>query len=175
MNKRKFLILDRDGTLIELVHHLSKIDQVFIIKESIMGCVEFKKQGYEFGMITNQSVIGLGMAKKENVDEINSLIQDKFREHGLEFKFMYICPHTSSDMCHCRKPGTMLGLKAIKNFNIDLNLSYMVGDTESDMDFGYNLGMKTIFVGNKESQTSSLSCKNLLDAAYQVFGVNKNE
>ena len=175
MKKRKFLILDRDGTLIEHVHHLSDIDQVFIIEDSILGCVEFKKQGFEFGIITNQSVIGLGMAKKEKVDEINSLIQDKFREHDLEFKFVYVCPHTSSDMCHCRKPATLLGLVAIKNFNIDLNSSFMVGDSDSDMVFGYNLGMKTIFIGNNKSPTSSLSCNNLIDAANQLFGVNKNE
>ncbi len=173
MKKRKFLILDRDGTLIHHVHHLSHVDQVSIIEESIKGCLEFKARGFEFGMITNQSVIGLGIARKEDVDEINSLVKKRFRENNLDLKFMYLCPHTSLDMCDCRKPAPRLGLKAINNFNIDLDESFMVGDSESDMEFGYNLCMKTIFIGNKKVPTAFIVCNSLLHAAHQLFGIHQ--
>jgi len=57
-----------------------------------------------------------------------------------------VCPHVPEDACPCRKPKPGLLLNLIPKLEIECELSYMAGDSESDILFGKNLGMRTILV-----------------------------
>jgi D-glycero-D-manno-heptose 1,7-bisphosphate phosphatase len=142
--KHKYIILDRDGTLIKHVPYLIRIEDIEFLPGVFQGLSKLKKMGYKFGIVTNQSLIGRNFAKKLDVDRINSYILECMKSYEINIDFVYICPHAPSQKCACRKPDIQLGLKAIENFSINTGLSYMIGDAMSDIQFGINLGLRTI-------------------------------
>ena len=144
MMKYKYVILDRDGTLIKYVRYLSKISEIEYKPDVIEGLIKLRTSGYKFGIISNQSLIERKIAKKSIVDKINLHIVKYLKLHNIDIDFVYLCPHIPSQECSCRKPKTELGIKAITNFAINPKLSYMIGDALSDIQFGINLGLQTI-------------------------------
>lgn len=144
--KSKYIIFDRDGTLIKHIRYLTKISDIEFLPGVIESLLKLKAGGYKFGIITNQSLIGRKIAKRSVVNKINLHIVKYFASQGIDFNFVYICPHEPSQECACRKPKIGLGMKAIANFAINPHLSYMIGDAMTDIQFGINLGMQTVQV-----------------------------
>ena len=144
MLSKKFVVFDRDGTLIEHVHHLNRLDQVELKEDAIRAVFKLSQSKFHLGIISNQSVVGRGLASIENVTSINSKILDLFAVEGISFDFVYFCPHLPTDFCKCRKPRIGLGKLAMHQHGLDPSLSYMVGDQESDIVFGSRLGLTTI-------------------------------
>jgi len=144
--KNKYIIFDRDGTLIKHTHYLTKISDIKYLPGVIESLSKLQAAGYKFGIVTNQSLIGRKIAKRSVVDKINSHIAEYFKAQGILIDFIYVCPHDPRRKCGCRKPKVALGLKAILNFGINPNLSYMIGDAVSDIQFGINLGLQTVQV-----------------------------
>ena len=148
--RKPYIIFDRDGTLIKHVHHLSKLEQVIIFDDVPAALQEFQSYGFSFGIITNQSVIGRGLATSNQVSEINSFISSQLLPHDIHFDFMLVCPHVPEDGCRCRKPQPELGELAIAAFQIDMKESFVIGDQVSDLDFARNLGLKSFLVRNEQ-------------------------
>jgi len=142
--KRAFVIFDRDGTLIDHVHHL--VNPGLVQTKSDLGQALRLLQNYDFkfGIISNQSVIGRGLATNLDVESVNSKIIEFLKPLGIVIDFVYFCPHLPDGGCNCRKPEIGLGQRAIDEHHLDPSASFMVGDQESDMIFGRNLGCKTI-------------------------------
>lgn len=172
-----YIIFDRDGTLIEQIHHLVDPDLVKIKSRLIIGLHSLKKQGFSFGIITNQSVINRGIATKEVVDQVNERILNLLKNEGIEFKFIKYCPHLPDDLCECRKPANLLGLQAINEFNIDASRSFMIGDMESDVIFGHAIGFRSIQLTSDESSQSEPDCvaADMIAAAEWILKVSKGE
>lgn len=168
---KAFVLFDRDGTLIEHVHHL--IDPELVqFKSDLQSSLQIlEKAGYRFGIISNQSVIGRGLASTSDIQKVNKRITDFLRLYGISFDFVYYCPHHPDDGCECRKPAISLGLKAITEHRLDPSQSFMIGDQESDLIFGRNLGCKTIQVqGNaKISPFADYYSVTLEDAAKWIL------
>lgn len=169
--KYKYIILDRDGTLIKHVPYLIKIEEIQFLPDVFQGLIELKKDGYKFGIITNQSLIGRNFATKLDVDKINSYILNCMKSREINFDFVYVCPHVPNQKCACRKPDIKLGLKAIKKFSIDTELSFMIGDRMSDIQFGINLGLRTIQINSIDDVHSNADfvTDNMLVAAKWVI------
>jgi histidinol-phosphate phosphatase family protein len=145
---KPFVIFDRDGTLIDHVHHLVDPNQVKL-KEGLVECLQIlKSDGFRFGIVSNQSVVARGIGSISDVQQVNDMIANGIKRFDLDFIFTYICPHLPDSGCTCRKPEISLGLRAIEEHGLDPNLSYMVGDQESDMLFGKKLGCKTVQLQN---------------------------
>lgn len=163
MKKEKYVLFDRDGTLIDHRHHLVNLNQVKLKKDAAEALKLLKNYGFKFGVITNQSVIGRGLISFEQNQEINTHITSYFFEHGINFEFFWMCPHTPDDNCMCRKPNTALGEKAIHQYSISLENSYFVGDQESDMQFSDNLGLIPVQIGDVSNKSEiAVHCANTL-------------
>lgn len=168
--ENNYVIFDRDGTLIDHVPYLNKADLVRFKPDLISSLQKLQKYGFKFGIISNQSAIGRGLATFEDVIEINSKISLYLQENHIRIQFSWFCPHTPSDNCGCRKPLLGLGLKALSTFNLNPEKSYMVGDQESDILFGRNLGCKTIYIGdNSGSVSADYSTNELILAANWII------
>jgi histidinol-phosphate phosphatase family protein len=161
---KPYIICDRDGILIELVHHLTELQDVKIIPEAENALQSFKSLGFGFGMISNQSVIGRGLASLETVNQINFFISNYFKNIGVTFDFILICPHSPNDNCQCRKPKTGLGRLATDKFGLVPQSTYYIGDSESDMEFAHNLDWKGVLISKTHNvsifarhQTSSFA------------------
>ncbi len=154
VRKRSYLVFDRDGTLIEYVPYLTNKSQVKFIPGVLETLKALKVRGYRFGIATNQSVIGRGLASRSEVDEINSDIVNEIElSIGVRMDFVKVCPHLPTDLCICRKPNPGLLLKEIHRFNIDCANSFMIGDSEIDIEFGFNLGMHTVLINSPRIST----------------------
>jgi len=97
--------------------------------------------------ITNQSHIAKGLLTWRDYDAALQGIENELRESSARFDAVYCCPHTHGDSCNCKKPLTGMVDKACEAFEIDLSLSYVVGDMGmSDMVLAKNIGAKGILV-----------------------------
>ncbi len=167
----KFIILDRDGTLIKHIHHLVDFNLVETVTNLAESLQIFKTLGFEFGVISNQSVVGRGLATFEEVNKINNLIVSELDTYGIKLSFFLICPHLPENNCDCRKPATGLGVLAIEKYNIDCATSFMLGDKETDTQFGKALGLKTIQISKNlctQSENADFYARDILAAAKWV-------
>lgn len=97
-------------------------------------------------LITNQAQINRGLLTVEKLHEINNPIYEELGRYGRNLDGFYFCPHRPEENCDCRKPKIGLVIKAKQDFDIDLNQSWFIGDTTSDIKAGKDSGCKTILV-----------------------------
>lgn len=156
IDKTWTLFLDRDGvinTRIPNGYVTKKEDFVFLsnVKGSISAiCRLFCR----VIVCTNQQGVAKGFMTKEELDDIHEYMQDKIGEYGGFIDGVYSACELASDENNTRKPKPFMAEQAKKDFpEIDFSKSIMIGDTDSDIKFGKNLGMKTILVVSDEIVT----------------------
>lgn len=141
--KTKAIFFDRDGTL--------HVDKVMTHKcrdlELLPGAKEIvkkaHKKGYRIIIVTNQSAIGKGYYSSNQMHRFNKKLRRKLKY----IDAIYYCPHTADVHCKCRKPNTGMFERAVKEFNINLGESIIIGDRMSDIKAGNNAGVgRKVFV-----------------------------
>ena len=144
--KSPALFIDRDGTIIKQIdgHYISSIEQIELIENIFPAILMLQNEGYLIIIVTNQAGINKGILSNEQVDEINQHIIQLLKKQGIEISAVYVCPHKPEEQCKCRKPQPGLLLKAAKEYNIDLENSIMIGDTDKDTEAGLNAGLKKV-------------------------------
>lgn len=153
--KRPAIFLDRDGTLIEEVNYLSRVEDLRLFPFTRSAVEMFKAAGHLVVVVTNQSGIGRGIYTEADMKGIHNAIQVALEDAIDAF---YFCPHLPCDGCACRKPRTGMLEAAVQNLNIDLERSWMIGDKDVDIAVGKNAGIRTALVltGYGPSHRSSL-------------------
>lgn len=150
MNRAAFL--DRDGTVIELVHHLNDPAEVRLIAGAGAAIARLRAAGWPVVIVTNQSVIGRGKLTEAGLAEIHAEMRKQLATHSADVDAIYFCPlaPTIKDPTVIedarRKPGPGMLLEAARDHGLDLATCWMVGDTVSDMLAGRNAGCGTILV-----------------------------
>ena len=144
--KSPALFIDRDGTIIKQIdgHYISSIEQIELIENIFPAILMLQNEGYLIIIVTNQAGINKGILSNEQVDEINQHIIQLLKKQGIDISAVYVCPHNPDEQCKCRKPQPGLLLKAAKEYNIDLENSIMIGDTDKDTEAGLNAGLKKV-------------------------------
>tara|TARA_Y100000310_G_scaffold24938_1_gene23902 strand:- start:3537 stop:4106 length:570 start_codon:yes stop_codon:yes gene_type:complete len=143
---RTVVFLDRDGTLNPDPGYISSLDQFQFFPNALVALQNLDDQEFAFIIVTNQSGIARGKIKQENLDAIHRFIEDQFEASGIPLLGVYVCPHHPDEGCRCRKPGTALFERAAKDHSIELDRSYIIGDSEADIRAGKALSMKTVLV-----------------------------
>lgn len=147
MNKAVFI--DRDGVI------NSNEGRYYIWEKSDLeinpGVPEtlraLKERGYKLIVITNQGGISRGQYSREDVEALHQHLNSLLSKEGAAVDEFYYCPHHNDlENCLCRKPQPLMILKAMARFNIDPRKSWMVGDSQRDVDAGKAAGLKTILV-----------------------------
>ena len=144
---KKWLIMDRDGTLIEDRDYLHDPEEVVIFPEVISGLSKLGKSGYKFVVVTNQSGIGRGYYTESDMNAVNARISFLLMEYGIEIAGYYHCPHVPEYGCGCRKPRTGLLYSAAAALGFKLgDIAYVIGDKKSDVELAENIGVPSILV-----------------------------
>ena len=174
------VFLDRDGTINEDPGYLGEPEKVKILP-GVAKALSYLKNELHFKLIviSNQSGIARGLITKEKVENVNKRINEILQNDNVSIDSFYYCPShpdfNNPEDCACRKPSPKLVFDASRDLEIDLNLSYFIGDSVSDIECGKNAGLKTILVktGYGEESISILQnrnkfpsfvAKNILDA-----------
>lgn len=143
---KRFVFLDRDGTLIVERNYLSEAAGVELLHGAAAALRSVREAGFGIVVITNQSGIARGYVGAEGVEAIHERIRQLLASEGATIDAFYVCPHHPDDGCACRKPGMALIRKAVHEHDVDVSRSFIIGDKESDIDCGKNARLKTILV-----------------------------
>jgi D-glycero-D-manno-heptose 1,7-bisphosphate phosphatase len=144
--KRRFVILDRDGTIIEEVSYLSDPKQVALIPGAGKALRDLSDMGFGLVVITNQSGVGRGYFDEAQLTRIHDRLLEMLRAEEITLDGLYFCPHIPQDLCLCRKPHTGLIQKASEDLGFDLSGSIVIGDKASDIEMGCRVGALTMLV-----------------------------
>jgi|SRR3989344_1372983 len=154
MNKKRAVFIDRDGVVVRAIFRkgfefptapFSFAELSFFegIDESL---VLLKEMGFLRILATNQPDVGYGNISKEEWNKIQNKVEE------FSFDDVFICHHIREAVCACKKPKPGMLLAAAEKWNIDLKNSYIIGDTEKDMDAGLAAGCKRILIRTDYNQ-----------------------
>ena len=143
LTKQPAVFLDRDGTLIEEVNYLSRVEDLTLFPFTLEAVKMLKNNGFLVIVVTNQSGIGRGVYAESDMHAIHDAIQSELSDAIDAF---YFCPHLPCDGCKCRKPGLGMIESAMSDFEIDIERSWMVGDKKIDIETGQAADMSTALV-----------------------------
>ncbi len=146
LRKRRFVALDRDGTIIVERQYLSSPAQVELLPGAAAGLRAMREMGLGLVIVTNQSAVGRGYFDMARLEEIHDRMRELFLAEGVEFEGIYVCPHTPQDGCDCRKPLPGLLLRASRELGFDPACALVIGDKPCDIELGRGLGATTILV-----------------------------
>lgn len=150
--KNKFVLLDRDGVINIEKSYLHKIEDFEYEKNVVEGLLRLRDLGYRFAIITNQAGIARGYYTEEDYLKLQSFIEDDLFKKGIKIEKSYFCPHHPNVTgkygveCNCRKPNTGNFELAIKEFDIDVKNSFMIGDKITDLIPAEKLGITPVLV-----------------------------
>ncbi len=146
MRPKRFVLLDRDGTIIKECHYLSDPQQV----ELLAGVAEGLRRMQELGLgaiaVTNQSGIGRGFFDEKRLREIHQRMLELLAIENVYLEDIYFCPHTPADSCSCRKPLPGLVEQAAEKYGFNPQDSFVIGDKPCDIELGQRVGAITFLV-----------------------------
>ena len=160
-NPQKCIFLDRDGTINQHVGFLKSKDQFQLLPGVVEAIKKINGSDYLCIVVTNQPVIARGEASFQDLDDIHKRFETILGENGAYVDDIYFCPHHPDKGfigerpelkfdCDCRKPKIGMIEKARDKYNIDLNNSYMIGDSTIDIQLAINANMHSILVHTGE-------------------------
>ena len=144
--KSPAVFLDRDGTLIKLVDHLHEPEKLEILPGVIEGLIKLREAGYKLIVCTNQAGIGLGYFTVEDFFAVNRKMLGEISKGGALLDKIYFSPHSDLDKTDYRKPGPGMINRAVEELNIDIEKSFMIGDSKVDIEAAKAAGCKSIVV-----------------------------
>ena len=145
------LFLDRDGVINYKLEarYVTNYHEFKFIQNSDLAIRELSKIFKRIFIVTNQQGIGKGIMSKNDLNSLHEIMQDKLSIKKKYIKKIYYCPHLELDFCNCRKPNTGMLEQAIKDFpEIKIKSSFLVGDSDSDIEAGNKFGLQTVKVDN---------------------------
>ena len=141
--KQPAIFIDRDGTLIEEVNYLSRVEDLHIFPFTGSAVKLLKDNGYLIIIVTNQSGIGREVYTEAAMHGIHDQIQ---ADLGGAIDAFYFCPHLPDADCPCRKPNLGMIEAACADFDIDLERSWVIGDKDLDVKLGQKARIGTVLV-----------------------------
>jgi D-glycero-D-manno-heptose 1,7-bisphosphate phosphatase len=160
---KKAVFLDRDGVINAMVY-----DQDHGLIDSPANPEQFRllpnvgeairlinDMGLLALVVSNQPGVAKGKFTPEVLQAIDRKMETELASYEAHLDGIYYCLHHPEAAleeyrgnCNCRKPNPGLILRGSKEFNVDLERSYMVGDGLTDIQAGKAAGVKTILLGN---------------------------
>ena len=148
--KRKYICFDRDGVVnMRIVsEYVKTFDQFRFLPDFLICFEELMKAGYRSVLVTNQQGIGKGIMTDKEFLDLSDKMQEELKEKtGFNFDKIYYCSDIANSGSMRRKPNPGMLTEAIEDFNIDKDISWMIGDSIKDATAGKRAGLNTALVG----------------------------
>ncbi len=142
------LFLDRDGTINVEKNFIKDPVDLELIPGAATVIREARRMNLKTIIVSNQSGVARGIMTEDDVENVNARLLGMLNDEGAVIDAIYYCPHypSNDNECSCRKPNTGMFEKAVREHNINLNQSIMVGDRMSDIEAGNRIGAATVLV-----------------------------
>lgn len=169
--KQKAIFLDRDGTINVYKGFLTRPNDFELIPRVTEAIKLINRSGYLAIVVSNQPIIARGDCTFEELEIIHEKMETLLGKEGVFVDAIYYCPHHPDKGfegerpeykfdCNCRKPKPGLLLQAATDWNIDLSASYMIGDSDRDIQAGEAAGCKQSYLVSTNEPEALLSIIN---------------
>lgn len=191
---KRAVFIDRDGTISEEVGYINHPSRFRVFPYAAAAIKHLNDNGWLAIVVTNQAGVARGYFDEQMVRTVHAEMTGELERGGARLDAVYYCAHHPSVGeppyrfdCDCRKPKPGLIIRAVKDFDIDLAGSWMVGDRYSDVELARNAGVQSMFVlsgygrGEWEHQRKNWTeqpdqvAENLLDAVRMIVANDKSE
>jgi D-glycero-D-manno-heptose 1,7-bisphosphate phosphatase len=171
------VFLDRDGTInVRAAEHdyIRDPRDFRWLPGALEGLVKLARSGRPLVVVSNQRGVSRGLVGCETLRAIETRIQDALEPYGCHIEAFNYCVHDLDAGCECRKPRPGLLLSAARDLQLDLERSWMIGDTEDDVNAGRAAGCRTILLTHDPADHER-TAESLLQAASLVLAGDAEE
>jgi len=146
--RRPAVFVDRDGTLNREVHYLRRVRDLRLIRGAAEGIRRLRRAGFAVVVVTNQSAVARGLLDVSGLEEIHDVLRARLASQAAGLDGVYVCPHHPdwTGTCRCRKPAGGLVHRAVRDLELDLPRSYVVGDSAADLGLAATVGIPGVLV-----------------------------
>jgi len=152
--ENKAIFLDRDGVINNPGdnYYVWKTEEFVLNNHIINTLKKYQDSGYLLIIISNQGGIAKGIYSKIETDKVHEYLKSELLKHEIFITEIYYCPHHSDvSNCLCRKPKSLLIEKAVARFSIDIPKSFLIGDSNRDIEAAENIGLRGILIRKNAS------------------------
>jgi len=173
MNRAAFL--DRDGVINRKPpegRYVTCWDEMHFLPDVALAIAQLNHAGFRVIVVSNQRCVAKGLVAAADLDSMHLQMCDALAGGGALIDGVYYCPHEKQPPCGCRKPAPGMLLDAARHHEIDLAASWMIGDSEKDVEAGRNAGCKTAQIlshGEAADGNADVVAPSLLDAVHQIL------
>jgi D-glycero-D-manno-heptose 1,7-bisphosphate phosphatase len=147
------VFLDRDGTLIEERGYLDKLEDIALFADTPAALRLLRDAGYALVLVTNQAGVARGFFDEAFVQQAHRHLAELLARDRITIDGYYYCPHHPdgvipeySRVCRCRKPAPGMVEQAVRDLDIDIGRSFVIGDKWLDVELATNAGARGILV-----------------------------
>jgi D-glycero-D-manno-heptose 1,7-bisphosphate phosphatase len=174
MNKAAFL--DRDGVINRKAptedEYITRWEHMHIIPGVGEAIALLNRAGFRVIVVSNQRCVAKGLVSISDLDAMHQRMCRELREVGANIDGVYYCPHEEQPPCSCRKPEPGMLFSAADEHQVDLQSSWMIGDSEKDVEAGRSAGCRTVRIlrpGATANGNADVLARSLLEAVHQIL------
>lgn len=174
---KKAAFLDRDGVINRKLpegQYVTRWEELQFLPGVADAIALLTQAGFCVLAVSNQRCVAKGLLTVNDLESIHARMCRELAERGAFVTKVYYCPHAGDPPCECRKPAPGLILRAAREHEIDLKESWMIGDSNIDVEAGKNAGCRTVRITDGDAAVDckpDLYARTLLDAAEQVLAL----
>ena len=163
---KKYLFIDRDGTLVYEPedYQVDALSKIKFLPRVIPALLHLQDLGYSLIMVSNQDGLGTESFPLDTFTPAHEFILNTLESQGISFEQVLICPHKPEDNCACRKPKLGLVQAYMDDLNWDREHSYFIGDRDTDMQMAQNMGITGLRVRSCDEDNDADNGQGLLTA-----------
>ena len=139
----KAVFLDRDGVINRKApegQYVTRWEEMEFLPGAHEAVAKLNRAGFLVVVVSNQRCVARGLVTSAEVDAMHARMRNEFETSGAKLDAIYFCPHENNPACDCRKPRPGMLFQAAQTHDVDLTASWMVGDSDSDVEAGRTAG-----------------------------------
>ena len=176
------LFLDRDGVINKRIFgsYITNPHEFEFLPGVLESIKYFSSIFNRIIIVTNQQGVGKGIMTEPELIDLHKYMVSEITNVGGNIDSIYYCTELAEKPNSCRKPSIKMAQNALSDYpDIDFSKSIMVGDSKSDIEFGNNAGMKTVFITNDGDDDipidmSNYCINNLLELKILIQSFNNS-
>jgi histidinol-phosphate phosphatase family protein len=174
----KAAFLDRDGVINRNApegDYILRWEDVELLPGAVEGISKLRHAGFAVIVVTNQRCVAKGLITVPELEKLHRRLADALASAGSPIDAIYYCPHELDESCECRKPSPGMLHQAAQSRGINLARSWMIGDSDIDVEAGKRARCKTARVVPAAENRKAIRLQadvvasSLLDAAQQIL------
>ena len=167
--------LDRDGVVNQKApqgQYITRWEEMQLLPGVVEAIALLNRAGFLVIVVTNQRCVAKGLITTSELGAIHERMRDALARAGASLDGVYYCPHELQPPCTCRKPRPGMLLEAARAHDIDLSASWMIGDSDKDVEAGKNAGCRTVRLVESdevENGKADAVASSLLEATLKIL------